>query len=118
MIIKIAVQHERIRRCKCSAGAHQRIGLLVVLKKLLPKGPLIAKAEEAVHLLAIDSRWELAQFSKGPSPSKVGVIAFIELESGDADVDQMFSVIVAKDSTRFRVLKIRDEPAPYCCISS
>ncbi len=118
MIIEIAVQHEWIRRCKCSAGAHQRIGFLASLKKLIPKGALVAKAEEAVHLFTIDSRWELAQLGKGPPASKVRVIAFIEFESRDADVDQVSSVIVAKDPTCLGVMKVRHETAPYSRVSS
>ena len=117
MIVEIAIQHEGIRGCKGSTGTYKRVSLLAALAKLIPKGTLIAQTEETVHLFAIHARRKLAQLSKRPASRVVGVIAFIQLESSDADVDQVFTVIVAKDAPCLGILKVRHKTTPYALVS-
>ena len=112
MGVEIAVEHEWIGRCERTAGADKVVGGQAALAELIPDGHLIMEAKDGVHLFAVKAGGKLAALGERPSAGVVGVVALVELESADADVDERLVVIGAKSIARLLPGKVGHEAAP------
>lgn len=112
MVVEVAVEHEGIRGGQGATGADEAVGRLLLFEKGFPEGVLIAQAEGSVHLLAIETGREAAQIREGPAAGEVRAIAFIELEAGDASVDEVFAMVGAEEVASGLPGEVGNEASP------
>src|SRR6185312_16557534 len=116
MTIQVAVQHEGIGCGKSAARTDEVVSFLSARLELVQYGVLITKPEDRVHLFAINSRRKTGKLRKRPAPGEVGVVTFVQFETGDAEVDELLAMIVAEDPACRLTGEIGHQPAPYAIV--
>src|ERR1700761_783937 len=70
-----------------------------------------------MHLLPVHTRRKLRVVRKGPSVSEVGVIALIQFESADSQVNQRAAMEITEDLARGLAGEVRPQSSPHTKVS-